>query len=299
MAKKLTRTRTCLELRIGESTVIQVILLVQKHHLDWFNSCCTTSSSTSSGDDNDSSKNNKWTELYRVLEEQVIPRCLSDQIEDAFYDHHSDNKTLKRKRPPEILGPGGIAITTAASANSTNATGGGAPAGRRGGGGKKHKKLNKKQLKQLEQQEQQALANNKSAARAAQRPNLWAFGHTMQLAYKCETWQEHSATLVFLPSASSSPTTKQKQKTNKKDDSSGKKIKHQLKALETLSKRLTVACGPLDENNRGDANDDSSSLMMLQTEQIPITSLFRQRPENDDDDQKDAKTKRKEVIELE
>ena len=249
---KLTRPRTTVDLRVGDSAIISVVLLVQQQDLTWFNQ-------NDKRDDNDNdlvdepvadpSSNNqssKWSEVCQILQEQILPRILQDSIEDAhFQDPNSTLVDQSLPRPPSTIVQGGIALGHDPKQQQPT---------------KKHtkkpRKMTKKQLKLLEQQERQAHADSASATRASQRPYLWAMGPTLQLAYRAERVTESKATLVF-------PT----------DPESSSSLR--LQSLERLPFTLTVACGP--KKKRQDTQQQAP-LLLLQPELIPIAHLFRPPP---------------------
>jgi hypothetical protein len=101
------------------------------------------------------------------------------------------------------------------------------PTAGRGGG----RRLTK-QLKQMEFAEQKDA--EKQQIRMNKQDYLLEFGHSMQLSYKCENILEPQATLVY---------------TSSHNDGNGnnENAPKRLKALEHLSKRVVVACGPRNE----------------------------------------------------
>ena len=297
---KLTRPRTTVDLRVGDSAIISVVLLVQQQDLTWFNQNHDTNNTT---DDNDNdldkpvadpisnNQSSKWSEVCQILQEQVLPRVLQDSIEDAhFQDPNSTLVDSSLPRPPSTIVQGGIALGHDPKQQQPT---------------KKHtkkpRKMTKKQLKLLEQQERQAHADSASATRASQRPYLWAMGPTLQLAYRSERVTESTATLVF--------------PTDPESSSSSSSLR--LQSLERLPFTLTVACGP--KKNKQSQQQQQAPLLLLQPELIPIAHLFRPPPtteaaaapdkkkttnteeRSNNDSTKKAKKKRprpKEVIEL-
>ena len=297
---KLTRPRTTVDLRVGDSAIISVVLLVQQQDLTWFNQNHDTNNTT---DDNDNdldkpvadpisnNQSSKWSEVCQILQEQVLPRVLQDSIEDAhFQDPNSTLVDSSLPRPPSTIVQGGIALGQDPKQRSQQ------PLKK-----KKPRKLTKKQLKLLEQQERQAHADSASATRASQRPYLWAMGPTLQLAYRSERVTESTATLVF--------------PTDPESSSSSSSLR--LQSLERLPFTLTVACGP--KKKKQSQQQQQAPLLLLQPELIPIAHLFRPPPtteaaaapdkkkttnteeRSNNDSTKKAKKKRprpKEVIEL-
>jgi len=280
--KTLTRTRTRLELRVGDHAVVQVILLVKRCHLEWFNTpVATDQDEKDQEDDSDSILSNRWDELYELLQDQVIPRCMEQNVEDSYYDPTitSSNRETARKRkaerPPTFLGPGGIPLSDKQSQQQS-----------RPGKGPR-KRFTKKQQKEMEQMQRQQESEQKHHRRAQQRDYQRAYGNTMQLAYKCESilaTEPNQATLVFPTNEDSS------------DNDEPEKLPRLL-ALETLTKRLIVACGPWrggidryeeDGSNGSVDEEDDGQLMLLQQEQIPIAALFRQPVEPVDDKKSNA-----------
>ena len=267
---KLTRPRTTVDLRVGDSAIISVVLLVQQQDLTWFNQ-------NDKRDDNDNdlvdepvadpSSNNqssKWSEVCQILQEQILPRILQDSIEDAhFQDPNSTLVDQSLPRPPSTIVQGGIALGHDPKQQQPT---------------KKHtkkprKKLTKKQLKLLEQQERQAHADSASATRASQRPFLWAMGPTLQLAYRSERVTESTATLVFHDNNNN--TSNNNTTTNNNNQASSSSLR--LRSLERLPFTLTVACGPKKQRQQSQ-QQQHAPLLLLQPELIPIAHLFRPPP---------------------
>ena len=86
---KASGTRTYLEVKVGQSQCVAVLLYLRRPDMAWFN------------DQND----RLFAEFLHLIEQQILPRMLTDELEE---NHHAQQRT-KGKRPP-TLGPGGIPI---------------------------------------------------------------------------------------------------------------------------------------------------------------------------------------------
>ena len=311
----VTRPRTHLELRVGDNALVSVRLHMEPRHFEWFNhkeSDPPNSSSTTPDDDNQEnpvdmsmSSSPRWMELYHLLQTEILPRHLQQELEDVYWNHRpqqaaaSSNKanSLDPQRPPALLGPRGIAIgekttkdkplksTTTLETTKKSAKGRG-------------RRMTKKQEQKLEQErlEQHQLLEGRTKK---PREFYLAEGPTMQVWYKLEPLHAShgsSCTLVSCggsssqdentmtttrnatkPNASSASSNTDSRTTTRANETESQHAppphrRVQRRALEPLSQRLVLWCRPLIDGERKTEDDWNEGPPRM--EYLPLSSLF-------------------------
>lgn len=273
---RLSRTRTLLELRVGENAAVDVILYLRQRDLEWFNNskeaAAVPNNDTDKDDDSndDDDKDDKETaavtvvdrsaELFQVLGQSVLPRMFPREIEESHYQQPQHAAT---KPPP--LGPGGIPILAgegkgkrknAATSAATNNKKGTAKKKRgttTATGSGKSKASKKDALLEQQQHQPDGETNNQQ-----QKDVYYAFGRTLQLAYRCEdvSSKANSASFTF----------------NSNNNGNGRDG-GLLRELDKMPKRIVAWCFPFDPSNPS-APDPTDAGFPL-PERIPIARLFR------------------------
>ncbi|KAL7580650.1 hypothetical protein ACA910_002163 [Epithemia clementina (nom. ined.)] len=314
----INRTRTYLELRVGEYGLVQVVLFLQSRHFEWFNNTNLNNSNIGEhhdkDDNNDNDNNNdnqdinqdsdgvaprqspsqqlRWLELYELIQNELLPRWLEAPIQDLYYSnrhshgHHGRKRPRRgeRNRPPELLGPGGIAITAQPllsedtnhhnilQANNNNAK----SKPTRGGGGGRGRGRGRRWTKtsQQQQQRQQAalLLEQERLERRQQRTKqlvgagesgcfYLAEGRTMQLWYQLEhavpggggggrrTTNSNSSSKYNGGGVTLVMSNPSSSDDHNDQDTTAAAKSVQFQALETLPLRFLIWCSPLNDDN--------------------------------------------------
>lgn len=265
MTLHLTKTRTYLELRVGSNAAVEVILYLRQADLAWFNNNIK--------DKDDNNNEDHTTDLFQVLEQSVLPRMMPQEIEDLHYKHNRETK-----QPPP-LGPSGIPILVADGSDTNKNNKGKKQDNAKKGGGTKRKRMTAKEKAAAAFQEEQSKQENKR-----QKDVYYAFGKTLQLAYKWEDiasttkGSNNSALLVF------------------RNDDTAKNGNNQnqgiLCQLDKLPKRIVAWVFPFDPSKPTEPDPTDGGFPL--PERIPIAHLFRGgggNADDDDDDDDDAQAK--------
>ena len=248
MTLHLTKTRTYLELRVGSNACVEVLLYLRQADLAWFNN-------------NDDDKNDTHTtDLFQVLEQSVLPRMMPQEIEDLHYKHNRETT-----QPPP-LGPGGIPILVGHDTkNNNNNNNGKKQSNAKKAGGNKRKRLTAKEKATAAFQEEQAKQDSKR-----QKDVYYAFGETLQLAYKWEDIgskgaSNNSALFVFRNNDDDDDASNNN---NGNDQNQGI-----LCQLDKLPKRIVAWVFPFDPSKPTQVDPADGGFPL--PERIPIAHLFR------------------------
>jgi len=258
---KVQGTRTFLELRVGAHHSVEVVLYLRQEDIEWFNQ---------NSDNNTEVENDKEVDHYRevltLLSDEIVPRMCYKEME-AFY-----GQKYRHKFPPalDMIGmknTAAAALQTAAAMATTTTLN---PKRRRGTttshANKKKPKLTKKQQQELQTQKR-LLGDPKD------KDVYYAFGDTLQLAYRMEDVDVYqSATLLYNSKKSTDDETKKKKKKNNDHDDS-KAGSGGFQALTKLSKRFLLWCYKLDSQDP--TAPDPPRGGFVRPEMIPMAHLFR------------------------
>lgn len=207
---KISGTRTFLEIRVGASQSVEVVLHVRRADIPWFNTHRASGDRTTAN----TSGGGIFADLLDLLQSSVLPRMFDDEIAKNDAAHRGT------KLPPE-LGPGGIPVTVGEK-NRTTTTISCKPKPK-----KKRQRISKAkqdELKRLEQQAERQRCKDEKDVHYATASKM------LQIAYRLEAIHASggsSATLLFRPH---------------RDRQS------QLLELKKLSKRILLWCYPLDSD---------------------------------------------------
>lgn len=237
---KLKRTRTFLELRVGDATVVDVVLYLRQADLEWFNTAKPPRPvADEPGDDQeeDAVPMDHSTDLFQVLEQSVLPRMLHREIEDSHYRRDPASK-------PPPLGPHGIPILAGEedgkrqTANTSKK-------------GAKRKRTNTK----AKAAAKEALLEDEDAKSKPEKDVYYAFGKTLQLAYRCEDMGKTTAeSFVFR---------------DEKDAQDGNGI---LQGLDKLPKRIVAWVFPFDPSKPPEIDPTDGGFPL--PERIPIAHNY-------------------------
>ena len=237
---------------MGDS-LVEVVLYIRQADLAWFNQT-TTDTNIDEEDDSktDADKVDHGTDLLQVLSQSVIPREFEKTVEKTFYKR---NPHLK---PPPKLGQGGIPIWTGPDK----------PKQPKYNQNKRGKKRRAKPIAFTEPANEEG--EDEDAPRKIERNVYYAFGQTLQLAYRLEDITERkgrSATLVF----------RENNQTERKEEEGI------MTELARLPKRIVAWIYPYDPKKPNEL--DPSDGGFPNPERIPIAQLFRSAGggENDGD----------------
>jgi hypothetical protein len=323
---KITRSRTFLQVRVGRNAIAEVVFNVRLADLEWINAKQQQqqqqqqkdSDSNDDDDDDDdgpSTTERKTTvlqEFFHLLQTSILPRIMGSEIEECNY-YHGDGSREEEMKPPQ-LGPGGIPIsvvaeknkrnttttttTTSSSSGTNNKRGGGiknkkgsassaavATTGAAAAGAKRKRGAGKNKLEPPPVQ-----TDDEDRATRFERDVFYAFGESIQVAYRWEDIREEknsNVSLVFCKDTTTSKhvnddssTTKATSSTtlnNNSGSSSRNNNNNNMRQLQTLSKRILAWCYPYDPANNNPSEPDPPGGGFPLPERIPIASLFRDR----------------------
>jgi hypothetical protein len=262
---KLKRTRTYLELRVGSRLLVEVVLYIRQTDLAWFNhedrhgkDITENVTIGVNNDDDDDDDNHSSTQvdhgkdLLAVLETSVLPRMMHQEVEDLYY------KPYPKKLKPPPLGAQGIPILTGDNQSTKSS--------------KKKQQNSKRGSKRTAKNKGKGMVDvdedidDNTTKRTTEKEVFYAFGQSLQLAYKCEDIALHkskSMTLVF-PEPNDQP-----------DDDAKKTRQGEgiLYELDRLPKRIVAWIFPFDptQPNQPDPTDGGFPI----PERIPIAHLIR------------------------
>jgi hypothetical protein len=167
---KISRTRTSLEVRVGDRQSVEVVLHVRRGDIKWFN------------------ENGIFAEVLTVLQISIVPRKFAHEIETNHYRYESQQSRGRIKHPPEHIGPGGIALCVGTSTLANQQV---KPAnGKRRRGPSKTKAAPKKRPEHS--------ISVEARTQRTEREVLYAASATVQIVYKLEEIAPHtSSTLVI------------------------------------------------------------------------------------------------------
>ena len=309
--RSVTRPRTHLELRVGDNALVSVRLHMEPRHFEWFNHKESDAPNSSTIPDDKSnevtamSSSPRWMELYHLLQTEILPRHLQQELEDVYWNHRPPEpasktaNSLDPQRPPALLGPRGIAIgetvkdkplksTTTLETTKKSAKGRG-------------RRMTKKKEQKLEQErlEQHQLLEGRTKK---PREFYLAEGPTMQVWYKLEPLHashSSSCTLVscdvsssqdennnntttttnsatkpnaFASNTDSRTTTTRANETESQHAPPPSHCRVQRRALEPLSQRLVLWCRPLIDGERNAEDDWNEGPPRM--DYLPLSSLF-------------------------
>eukprot|EP00977_Amphora_coffeiformis_P024706 scaffold16706_cov153-Amphora_coffeaeformis.AAC.4 len=172
---KLHRTRTHLELRVGDAAVVDVVLYLRQADLEWFNTDPRESSCAEEDDDEeeeDTAVLDHGTDLFQVLEQSVLPRMLHTEVEQSHYKQYPASK-------PPPLGPHGIPILAGDDSKKQPVNIG--------------KKGTKRKRPTAKEKAAAARAEEEDEKAKSEKDVYYAFGKTLQLAYRCEPIPDSNA----------------------------------------------------------------------------------------------------------
>jgi hypothetical protein len=242
---KVTRTRTFLPLKVGDSQLVEVLLHMRTHDMAWFNN-------------NDNNNNESlFAELLHLIQEQILPRMFADELDEE--NHHG------HRRPPPLVGPGGLVIEHQPKKMDCCWN-----------NNKKRKqqrnqRLTKKALAEQQRMQEKADMDNQKRKRDV----YYAFGKEVQLAYRLQQDTSRPAETLLLGSSAYTTTSKNGSAAPHGEASSERAT---FRPLKRLSKRILVWCYPLvdDGDDRQSATDpDPPNGGFPRPEFIPISELFR------------------------
>jgi hypothetical protein len=249
---KLTGTRAFLEVRIGHLHSVEVVLHVRAADRAWFEALPAAPSGPLP------------KALIALFQGSIIPRWFSDEIVQDMSKH------LKRKVPPPVLGPGGRPVLIGESNMLAQQR-----KQQQAAAGKKGKRS--RGAKQAAAAAAVAAAEQQKVADTKKKEVYYAFGETMQIAYRLKeiatTKQSAHPTLVFTESGA-------------------------MQSLIKLPHRILLWCSPPSTNSTTEEESDSGG-GFYRPEFIPMASIFRApRDEQDDKEEECRPPAKKQVIEL-
>jgi hypothetical protein len=292
---KITRSRTFLQVRVGRNAIAEVVLNVRLADLEWINT--TRRQQKHDHNDNDNSTAETTTtmtktvlqEFFHLLQTSILPRIMGNEIGECNY-HHGQNK-------PPLLGPGGIPVsvvaeknkkkTTSTNSNNNNnkraagknkqggaiaAATAAATAATAGGGGTKRKRgagKNKLEPPQIQN------GGDEDRTIKIERHVFYAFGESIQVAYRWEEIHEQKNSTVTLVYCEDNNTTEDEEGTSSDGKTKNNNNNNNMRQLEPLSKRILTWCYPFDPNNPSEPDPPGGGFPL--PERIPIASLFRDR----------------------
>lgn len=199
-------TRTFLELRVGRTHTVNVLLHLRREDVEWFHS----------------SLEEHKQELFRLLSQHIIPNTCEQEIEQ-YHD-----------RCNGIYPP----VVEVGEKNK--------PKGKKGG--KKRKG---------------APAEPEAKTEKPKREIRHVFGESLRLTYRVEDTKEHEGVTLLFP----------------KNSKESKGPAPKFRQLPELSKRIVLWCYPKSEN---EDSTESKGGGFPRPEMVPITSLFRAPPSEND-----------------
>lgn len=309
---KLSRTRTLLELRVGENAAVDVVLYVRRQDLQWFNNNNNPKEAMHHKDNNNNNNSNNETdefaavesnknddttstmnrhqhddrsdELFALLGQSVLPRMFPREIPAFHYRRHPH-----RKPPP--LGPGGIPILAGERGTSSAKQQGGIYSGNNNVNTKPTNKKGAKRKRgattttgkaKTAKQKAEALLGlgddddgdddpSNTTARANKQPPkevYYAFGQTLQLAYRCEeVVKGHAASFAFCSDNDNGDDD------DSNNNNSSKNNEGLLRELDKLPKRIVAWCFPYNPSQPSEPDPTNGGFLL--PERIPIAQLFR------------------------
>ena len=261
---KLTRTRTHLELRVGDHAAVDVVLHVRQADMAWFNQEDNKDVNNNNNNNNPNLVNHT-TDLWQVLEQSVLPRMLHKQVEDAHYYGATTSKGSRgdaQRRPPPVLGRGGIPILAGEASGSSSSSSNTATTTKRGTKkGAKRKRAKAKETTTFEEEDEKETNKTKPEKQV-----YYAFGQTLQLAYRCEdVSKSNSASFTFRKDDDDDDNTNN---SNNSNNESGI-----LQELHKLPKRVVAWVFPFDPSQPTQVDPTNGGFPI--PERIPIAHLFR------------------------
>jgi hypothetical protein len=261
MTKYKSRTRTLLELQVGKSHLVEILLQIRRVDIPWFETNAATI----------------WEEILDLLERSVIPRMCGDELERYHMARHPT------QFPPETA----VGQKNKTGRGNTTATGKKASMGKggkrkRGGGGKDESSAAAATKKSHQKREEEMVPTKPD------KDVYYAFGEEIQLAYRrTEIKQSDSLTLFF----KEGETTATARSGSAATTSTPNNVvtAPNLHQFHKLSHRIHLWCSKIVDPLQK-TNPDLQGVGFYRPELIPMASLFRQPPdgmEDDDDDDDD------------
>lgn len=240
---KLESSRTYLNVRVGKYHSAECYLHVRRQDLEWFNL----------------SHQQNFKQIFHLLSTSILPRMFSDEVEE------SHAKITKKKRPPTMLGPGGVPLdlgerhaATKPTASNQQSTLNNPNKRKRGKGAGVAAAAAKKVA--VEKKLLESKHGNETGI-------YYAFGNSIQLTYHLidENPKEKTkpgVTLVF-----------HEKMDDQKNQEDGGKNKGSFRHLIKLSKRIILWCYPYDPAHPNEPDPEGG---MPRPEMIPLSDLFRE-----------------------
>jgi hypothetical protein len=255
---KLTGTRVFLEVRVGPLHSVEVVLHVRAADRAWFESLAVSVAGPLP------------VALMDLLQHSILPRWFTDEIVQDMSKH------LERKAPPPVLGPGGVPVVIGEAnvlAQQKKQQQQAAAAGKKG----KRRRGGAKQAAAAAA----AAAEQQRLAETKKKDVYYAFGETMQIAYRLHEIatknQSAHPTLVFTESSSTT--------------TSGK-IK--MQSLIKLPRRILLWSSPPSPTANSASNEESDrDGGFYRPEFIPMGSIFRAPRDEQVDKEEDRQPRAK------